>query len=100
MRAGGDKRGSSYDRRRRKERMLSDPQFEHDLTHPERNVLCTHCGEALTYDTVEADRKIPGGPYAYHNIQPACRTCNQARSNNTSWTPPQVETKENNVSTR
>jgi hypothetical protein len=90
VRAGGrpgrtDPRGSSYDRKRRKEKMLADPQFEHDMTHPVPNVNCVHCGTMLTYDTLEQDRKDPGGPYAYHNGQPSCRTCNLARSNNTSW---------------
>lgn len=90
IRAGGrpgrtDPRGNSYARRRRKEKLLSDPQFKHNASHPEPNVHCVHCGTMLTYDTVEADRKEPGGTYAYHNIQPSCRTCNSLRSNNPTW---------------
>lgn len=87
-RAGGEKRGNSADRRRRKEKMLSDPQFKHTESHESPNVHCVHCGHMLTYDTVEADRKDPSQGYAYHNVQPACRSCNLARSNNTSWVHP------------
>jgi len=91
IRAGGkpgrtDPRGSSYNRRRRKEKLLSDPQFHHNEIG--KDVSCVHCGTMLTYDTVESDRKQPGGPYAYHNIQPACRTCNLARTNDTTWKGP------------
>jgi hypothetical protein len=49
-------------------------------------VACVHgCGSMLTFETVEADRIIPGGPYARHNTQPACRTCNLMRSDNAEW---------------
>lgn len=92
MRPGGEKRGNSYARRARKNRLLSDPQFQHTESHSEPNVHCEHCGTMLTYATVESDRKDPKQGYAYHNIQPACRSCNLARSNNTSWVPPKART--------
>lgn len=78
MRAGGDKRGSSRDRLRRKLWMLA--HFGNGETCP-----CTHCGMTLTRVTVEADRIIPGGSYRRDNVQPSCRRCNAQRSNNTEW---------------
>ena len=46
---------------------------------------CVHCGRILDFATVEADRIVPGGPYRRDNVQPACRTCNLARSDNPEW---------------
>lgn len=40
---------------------------------------CTHCGLTLTYETVEADRIIPGGSYRRDNVQPSCAPCNKRR---------------------
>jgi hypothetical protein len=74
-RHGGDKRGNSRNRRVRKLRMLSDPKFSgNGVTVP-----CVHCGKPQDYDSVEADRIIPGGSYAYYNVQPSCGPCNKQR---------------------
>lgn len=73
-RKGGDKRGSNRDRRARKIWMLS--HFGNGGECP-----CTHCGIALTYETVEADRIVPGGSYRRDNVQPSCRDCNEIRGN-------------------
>lgn len=65
-------RGSSYSRRRRKEWMLQ--QFGDGATAP-----CSHCGVALTFETITADRVVPGsagGTYKRGNIRPACGPCN------------------------
>lgn len=78
MRHGGDKRGNSRDRAARKRWMLT--AFGDGTTCP-----CAHCGTTLTYATVEADRIVPGGSYARSNVQPACRPCNLARSDNPRW---------------
>jgi hypothetical protein len=52
---------------------------------------CVHgCGTVLTYETVEADRIIPGGSYRHENIQPACRPCNLARSDDADLTPMEI----------
>ena len=72
MRNGGDKRGKAADRRRRKRWLLA--MFGDGTAAP-----CTHCGGSLSFATIEADRIIPGGSYARHNIQPACRPCNVRR---------------------
>jgi hypothetical protein len=80
-RPGGEKRGNSTDRRRRKFWMLA--RWGDGETCP-----CVHCGDELTYATVEADRIIPGGPYRRENVQPACRDCNRDRSDNVAWVPP------------
>lgn len=83
-----DPRGNSASRARRKEKLLSDPQFKHDSSYPEPNVHCVHCGTMLTFDTLEQDRKEPGGSYKYENIQPSCRGCNLQRSDDTTWKGP------------
>lgn len=95
-----DPRGSSKDRARRSEKLLSDKQFHHstgtgwpgaEKTPP--NVHCVHCGTMLTYErggkgnTLEQDKRDPSGGYQYHNIQPSCRTCNIRRGNDTTWKP-------------
>ena len=86
-RAGGDKRGNSKDRRARKLWMLSEASgFGGDGV----NVPCVFCGLALSYETVEADRKDCGGSYARTNVQPACRPCNLARSDDASLTTCEV----------
>lgn len=74
-RNGGDKRGNSRNRRVRKLRMLSDPRFSGTGS----TCNCVHCGCELSYDTVEADRIMPGGSYAYYNVQASCGACNKQR---------------------
>lgn len=80
-RNGGDKRGKAKDRRRRKTWMLA--MFGDGQTCP-----CAHCGRQLSFQTLEADRIIPGGSYARSNIQPSCRPCNITRSDNPDWVHP------------
>jgi 5-methylcytosine-specific restriction endonuclease McrA len=77
-RHGGDHRGSAASRRARKHWMLSS--FGDGVS-----CRCTHCGKSLDYNTVEADRIVPGGPYRRENVQPACRRCNLARSDDRDW---------------
>lgn len=48
-------------------------------------VPCVHCEMMLTFETVEADRIIPGGSYRRENVQPSCAPCNKLRSNKTEW---------------
>jgi hypothetical protein len=79
VRAGGEKRGSNRDRAARKVWLL----WEYGNGE---YAACVHCGAVLTYDTIEADRIVPGGTYARHNVQPADRACNLARSNDADWT--------------
>ena len=86
-RAGGEKRGNSTDRRRRREWMVSAAAgFGGDGV----KVPCVWCGCYLTVDSVEADRIKPGGSYRRDNVQPSCRADNLARSNNVDWSPPTV----------
>jgi hypothetical protein len=77
-RPGGDKRGSAASRRKRKAWLLAT--YGDGVT-----CTCTHCPTVLDFATIEADRIIPGGSYRRDNIQPACRACNLARSNNVNW---------------
>lgn len=84
-RAGGDHRGSAATRRARKhwllgaieDRTLGWAPFGGNGT----TVQCAlGCGTELTFATLEADRIIPGGSYRRENVQPACRPCNLAKS--------------------
>lgn len=84
MRAGGEKRGNSRDRRIRKLWMLA--AYGDGIKCP-----CVHCGCELDYASVEADRIIPGaqgGSYRRDNVQPSCRPCNSRRQNDESWIGP------------
>jgi len=54
------------------------------------SVPCVFCRESLTFATVEADRKVPGGGYRRDNVQPACRPCNLARSDDGDLTTQEV----------
>jgi hypothetical protein len=77
-RAGGDKRGSSADKRRRKAWLVS---AKAGFGGNGSEVMCYwECGRELNVYTVEADRLVPGGSYRHENIVPACRPCNLARS--------------------
>jgi 5-methylcytosine-specific restriction endonuclease McrA len=76
-RHGGDKRGSAASRRSRKNWLLSAAS---GFGGNGASVPCVFCAESLTFATVEADRKVPGGTYRRENVQPACRPCNLARS--------------------
>lgn len=78
VRAGGEKRGNSRDRAARRAWMLRT--WGDGVKCP-----CVHCGAMLDDSTVEADRIVCGGSYRRDNVQPACRSCNSARSNNENW---------------
>lgn len=83
MRAGGEKRGNSKDRRARKHWMLKQ-------WGDGQRCNCVHCGGELTYETLTVDRIIPGesgGSYRRENIQPSCMACNRERGSNMMWTP-------------
>lgn len=76
MRAGGEKRGNSYDRRRRKLWLLAT--FDQDLGPDKCRCwldLAEGCRVELDIHTITVDRIDPGGTYARPNIQPACRVC-------------------------
>lgn len=81
-----DRRGNHSDRHRSKLWLLSpEAGFGGDGIM----VKCVHgCGTTLTLNTVQRDRIVPGsqgGRYVRSNLQPACRPCNTARSDNTDW---------------
>jgi 5-methylcytosine-specific restriction endonuclease McrA len=79
MRAGGELRGNSKDRRARRNKLLrvyGDGQF----------APCIHDGVLVDYDSMEVDKIIPGsigGRYVWDNIHVSCQPCNRARSDNT-----------------
>lgn len=67
-------RGSSYDRRKRKQYVL-------DRDGNGVTVDCFHCAVTLTFQTLTIDRIKPGcqgGTYAPDNIRPACGFCNSS----------------------
>lgn len=67
--------------------MLSQPQWGGDgITVRCQLQVSDSCLQTLTFATVEADRKVPGGPYRRDNIQPACPPCNKVKSNH--WITP------------
>jgi hypothetical protein len=87
-RAGGDKRGSSADRKRRREWLVS---VEAGFGGNGSDVPCYwECGRELNVWIVEADRLVPGGSYRRDNIVPACRPCNLARSDDAFLTVTQI----------
>jgi 5-methylcytosine-specific restriction endonuclease McrA len=81
MRHGGEHRGNSYQRRSSKLRLLK-------IFGNGETCKCVHCGESLTFATLERDRIIPGGSYAIDNLQPSCSPCNKKRSNKVEWLSP------------
>jgi hypothetical protein len=88
LRAGGhlgrsDPRGNSASRRARVTWMKS---AESGYGGNGSVVPCVHCGTPT--ENPEADRIRPGGPYRRNNIQPSCRSCNLARTNNAAWQGP------------
>jgi hypothetical protein len=84
-------RGSAADRRARRAWIVS-PLAGHDYGSgwvafggDGVKVPCVHCHAMLTADEVDIDRIVPGGSYRRDNIQPACRPCNLARSDDPEW---------------
>lgn len=76
MRAGGDKRGSNRNRKRRKLWMLAT--FDADLGSEKARChlkISSACTQTVGYHTITADRIEPGGTYARSNIRPACAPC-------------------------
>jgi len=86
-------RGSSEDRRRRREWLVDTYRADVDAyaSPLDGHILawlfgtglpacrCYRCGRLLTVDTVTVDRIIPGckgGTYRRDNIRPACGHCN------------------------
>lgn len=76
MRAGGEKRGSSYARRSRRAWLLAT--FDTDLGPDVARChlkLSDRCHGVVDGLTLTADRINPGGTYRHDNIQPACVPC-------------------------
>lgn len=81
-------RGSTRDRRARREWLVATFRASRDLTKSGYSTSvgqgtpacrCYRCGELLTVDTVTVDRIVPGchgGTYRRNNIRPACGQCN------------------------
>lgn len=97
MRAGGDKRGSNADRRRRRAWLVSavagimkDGVWIAFGGNGHAVPCWWGCGREVDETTVEADRIITGGSYRRGNIVPACRPCNLARSDDGDLTPAEI----------
>jgi 5-methylcytosine-specific restriction endonuclease McrA len=79
MRAGGELRGNSRDRRARRIKLLR--VYGNGTSAP-----CVHCGTLVDYDSLEVDKIIPGpmgGRYVWDNVHVSCMPCNRTRSDNT-----------------
>jgi hypothetical protein len=71
-----DKRGNVKDRARRRAWLLLT--FDVDLGPGRARChlkLSAYCEIEVDSDTLSVDRKVRGGTYARHNIQPACKPC-------------------------
>lgn len=90
--SNSNSRGSSTDRRRRREYLIEAFRADVDLDLEDRSravelgegipcAPCYLCGELLTVETVTVDRIKPGiegGTYERSNIRPACGHCNSS----------------------
>ena len=81
-------KGNSYARRARKQWLLSEAAGfgGNGATVP----CAAHTDENLTYETLTADRKVPGsmgGTYRRNNLRPMCLSGNSSRKDNLNWTP-------------
>lgn len=76
MRAGGERRGNSYDRKRRRAWLLDtfDPDLGEGVARCALRVG-DRCHLVVDESTLTVDRIDPGGSYARDNIQPACKPC-------------------------
>lgn len=90
--------GSSYDRRRRRERLIARFGIGRQEDGAKTRVKCAHCGRVMRADgrvdadgnrrfTWEVDR-FPicghaGGRYVDDNVVVSCRPCNQSRCSRT-----------------
>jgi endogenous inhibitor of DNA gyrase (YacG/DUF329 family) len=72
-RHGGDMRGGAPARRRRGEKLLHE--FGDGKSAP-----CSYCGKKLTKATLTEDKIYPHCGYRYKNVIPACKECNNHRS--------------------
>lgn len=94
----GNDRGSSYERRRRREWLVQTYRADEDAVYyvpgpdgqPVRDARpacrCYRCGVLLTVDDITVDRIVPGcqgGTYRRNNIRPCCGTCNSITGGST-----------------
>ncbi|MBV9872056.1 MAG: HNH endonuclease [Frankiaceae bacterium] len=82
---GNDQRGSSYDRRARREWLVSPaaPWGGDGVKVP-----CWECGAMVTVKTMCVDRIVPGeegGRYVRSNIRPHCPTCSHRQGAARTW---------------
>lgn len=77
MRAGGEKRGNCYDRRRRRAWLLVnfDPELGAEVARCHLRLADDRCHVYVDDQTLTVDRIDPAGGYQHDNIQPACRPC-------------------------
>ena len=76
MRPGGEKRGNTRDRARRRAWLLRafDPDLGDELARCHLK-LSDVCARTVNSFSLTVDRIEPGGSYAHDNIRPACRAC-------------------------
>ncbi|HEY0701060.1 MAG TPA: hypothetical protein VGD43_25015, partial [Micromonospora sp.] len=76
MRAGGEKRGNTRNRARRRVWLLTtfDPDLGPDKARCKLGIS-ERCKQVVDATTLTVDRIEPGGSYCHDNIQPACAPC-------------------------
>ena len=86
MRPGGEKRGNSRDRARRRAWLLRtfDPDLGPELARCHLK-LSDVCARTVTATSLTVDRIEPGGSYAHDNIRPACRACQNTQGALITW---------------
>lgn len=71
-----DKRGSNKDRQRRRTWLLTEKDVDLGPGRARCALkLAVACVRVVDEVTLSVDRIEPGGTYARHNIQPACKPC-------------------------
>lgn len=75
-RAGGERRGNSYDRKRRREWLLRtfDPDLGEGVARCHLKIS-DRCHTIVDDKTMSVDRIDPAGTYARTNVRPACVPC-------------------------
>lgn len=77
MRAGGEKRGNSYDRARRRAWLLAtfDTDLGPEVARCHLKLADDRCHGYVDAYTLTVDRIVSGGTYCRSNIRPSCTPC-------------------------
>jgi len=87
VRPGGEKRGNSYDRRRRREWLMKefDPDLGPNKVRCHLFGLSENCRQYLDIHTMTVDRIDPDDGYRRENCRPACMPCQSRQGALITW---------------